>query len=78
MKNAVFWDVALCRYCVNRYWGGTYRLHLQNRRPAAATCSRWFFACGLFYPEAGGDMLLRNVGWHNIYTALHTRRRHSS
>jgi hypothetical protein len=28
MKNTVFWDVALCRYCINRRFGGTYRLHL--------------------------------------------------
>jgi hypothetical protein len=26
MKNAVFWDVAPCRSCVNRRFGGTYRL----------------------------------------------------
>jgi hypothetical protein len=32
MKKAVFWDVAPCRYCVNRRFGGTYRLHLQGRR----------------------------------------------
>jgi hypothetical protein len=31
-KKAVFWDVASCRYCVNRRFGGTYRLHLQARR----------------------------------------------
>jgi hypothetical protein len=30
MKNAVFWDVAPCRSCVNRLFGGTYRLHLQG------------------------------------------------
>jgi hypothetical protein len=30
MKNAVFWDVAPCRSCVNRRFGGTYRLHLQT------------------------------------------------
>jgi hypothetical protein len=30
MKNAVFWDVAPCRCCVNRHFGGTYRLHLQG------------------------------------------------
>jgi hypothetical protein len=30
MKNAVFWDVASCRSCVNRRFGGTYRLHLQD------------------------------------------------
>jgi hypothetical protein len=23
MKNAVFWDVAPCRFCVNRRFGGT-------------------------------------------------------
>jgi hypothetical protein len=30
MKNAVIWDVTLCRFCVNRRFGGTYRLHLQG------------------------------------------------
>jgi hypothetical protein len=32
LKNVVFWDVALCRSCVNRRFGGTYRLHLQGRK----------------------------------------------
>jgi hypothetical protein len=32
LKNAVFWDVALCRYFVNRRLGGTSRLHLQGRK----------------------------------------------
>jgi hypothetical protein len=31
LKNVVFWDVGLCRYCVNRRFGGMYRLHLQGR-----------------------------------------------
>jgi hypothetical protein len=31
-KNAVFWDMAPCRSCVNRLFGGMYRLHLQSRR----------------------------------------------
>jgi hypothetical protein len=31
MKNAVFWDVTPCRSCVNRRFGGTYRL-LQGRK----------------------------------------------
>jgi hypothetical protein len=35
LKNAVFWDVAPCRSCVNRRFGGTYRLQIE------ATCSRW-------------------------------------
>jgi hypothetical protein len=31
MKNAVFWDVAPYRSCVNRRFGRMYRLHLQGR-----------------------------------------------
>jgi hypothetical protein len=32
LKNTIFWDVALCRSCVNRRVGGTYRLHIQGRK----------------------------------------------
>jgi hypothetical protein len=32
VKNAVFWYVAPCRSCVERRFGGTYRLHLQGRK----------------------------------------------
>jgi hypothetical protein len=32
MKDAVFWDVAPCRSCVNERFGRTYRLHLQGRK----------------------------------------------
>jgi hypothetical protein len=32
LKKAVFLDVAPCRYCVNRRFGGTYRLHLEGRK----------------------------------------------
>jgi hypothetical protein len=41
MKNAVLWDVAPCRYCVNRRFRGTYRLHLQGRkiREPGTSCS---------------------------------------
>jgi hypothetical protein len=43
LKNAVFWDVALCRSCVNRRFRGTYRLHVQGRkiREPGASVSRW-------------------------------------
>jgi hypothetical protein len=43
MKNAVFWDVAPCRSCVNRRFGGTYRLHLHGKkiRERGITVSRW-------------------------------------
>jgi hypothetical protein len=42
-KNVVFWDVALCRSCINWCSGGTYRLHLQGRRicEREAIVSRW-------------------------------------
>jgi hypothetical protein len=40
MKNAVFRDVAPCRYCVNRRLGGTYRLHLQGRKNPRAKNQR--------------------------------------
>jgi hypothetical protein len=32
MKSAVFWDMTPCTSCVNRNFGGTYRLHLQGRK----------------------------------------------
>jgi hypothetical protein len=36
MKNAVFWDVALCKPCNSRRFGGTCRFHLQLRRNDAS------------------------------------------
>jgi hypothetical protein len=30
MKNAVFWNVALCGFIMNRRFGGTCRLRLQK------------------------------------------------
>jgi hypothetical protein len=43
MKNAVFWDMAPCRSCVRRSFGGTYRLHLQSRkiRQRETSVSSW-------------------------------------
>jgi hypothetical protein len=32
MNNAVFWDVAPCRSCLNRRIGEMYRLHLLGRK----------------------------------------------
>jgi hypothetical protein len=40
MKNAVFWDVAPCTSCVNRCFGGTYRLHLQGIKSASEEPAR--------------------------------------
>jgi hypothetical protein len=43
MKNAVFWDVAPCRSCVNPRFGGACRFHLQGRkiRERGTSLSRW-------------------------------------
>jgi hypothetical protein len=43
VKNAVSWDVASCKYFVNRRSGGTYRLHLQGRKicERGTSVSRW-------------------------------------
>jgi hypothetical protein len=39
MKNVVLWDVAPCRSCVNRRFGGMYRLRLSLQPPAHAGSS---------------------------------------
>jgi hypothetical protein len=43
MNNVVFWEVALCRFCVDRRFGGTYRLHLQGSkiRERNTSVGRW-------------------------------------
>jgi hypothetical protein len=37
------------------------------------SCLHWFFACGFFYPEVGGDTFLRNIALYKSYTAPHPR-----
>jgi hypothetical protein len=68
-KNAVFWDAVPCKSCVNRRFGGTYRIHLRGkkiqREQMAAVSSHLLTVvpCSrIFLPEDGGDMFLRNVG----------------
>jgi hypothetical protein len=81
MKNAIFWDVEPCRSCVNRRFGGTYRLDHQGRKireqgtsrlvtQSAATCSLWCLVRGFFCTEI--EMI------RSSETAVHTRstRRH--
>jgi hypothetical protein len=43
MKHTVFWHMALCGSCMNRRFGGTYRLHLQGRKihERRTSVSRW-------------------------------------
>jgi hypothetical protein len=58
MKNVVFWDVAPCISCVNRRFGGTYRLHLQDRkiRDRGTSVSRWLQT----EPPIGNYQLYKN------------------
>jgi hypothetical protein len=63
-KNTTFWDITLCNSLkVNRRFGGTYRLHLQDQdtRVKAGAKSNGILL-GLFDPEDTGDIFLRNVG----------------
>jgi hypothetical protein len=43
IKNTVFWHVAPCSFCVNRRFGGMYRLHFQGRkiRERGTSVNRW-------------------------------------
>jgi hypothetical protein len=71
MKSTIFWDITPSSpLSVNRRFGGTYRLHLQNQKnyeqetsfrlPPAYT----LVSCTAYFsdPEDGGDMFPRNVG----------------
>jgi hypothetical protein len=60
-KNAIFWDVALCRYFVNWRFGGMYRL-LQGIRNPRAMNQREEVAVDFLHPEDGGGTFLRNIG----------------
>jgi hypothetical protein len=82
MKSTIFWDM-MRPLKVNRRFGRTYSLHLQGRgigRVRNQCKSGWQAELGLlFYPEDGGDMLVRNVGWLSTdYTALYSKRHKSS
>jgi hypothetical protein len=60
MKSKIFWDITACGPLnVNRRFGGTYLLHVQDKPPACTLVSR----CTYFFdPEDRGDMFHRNVG----------------
>jgi hypothetical protein len=89
MKNAVFWDVAQCSSCVNRRFGGTYRLHLKGRKISerGTNTSRWLkkkMSADYLYPPAhvGSSLAdfstLKFEAIHSSKTSVHTRstRRH--
>jgi hypothetical protein len=83
MNITVFWDVTPCSpLSVNRRFGGTYRLHLQDRKNKLSKHSAFkLVSCWTYFfdPEDGGDIFLRNIGWHwTDYTASYPRRWYSS
>jgi hypothetical protein len=51
-NNAVFWDAASCISCINRRFGGMYRLYLQDRRirDLGTSVSRWLQRSRIFLP----------------------------
>jgi hypothetical protein len=88
MKISIFWDItSTSPFKVNRYFGGTCRLHLQGRRISQVKTpdmfTTWFRAAillGLFFDrEDGGDIFLRNFGRLSTdYTALYPKRQNSA
>jgi hypothetical protein len=63
VKDAVFWDVATCRSCVNRRFGGTCRLHPQVRKihQQGTSFSRWLQT----EPPVENRQLYKNGGREN-------------
>jgi hypothetical protein len=77
-KNAVSWEVAPCRTCVNRRFGRTYHLHLQGRKIRERGTS-----CRLQSPAHAGSSLAdfstrKMEAIRSSETLAHTRytRRH--
>jgi NADH dehydrogenase/NADH:ubiquinone oxidoreductase subunit G len=64
MKNAVFWDVALCRSCVNRRFGGTYLIHLQAIKNPRARNQR---------EQVAADCSMKMKAIRSSETSIHTR-----
>jgi hypothetical protein len=82
MKNSVFWDVASCRSYVNRYFGGTYRLHLQGRKirelwTSVSRCLQYAAAAGSWLADFS---TLKMEAILSSETSVHIRstRRHIS
>jgi hypothetical protein len=80
LKHAVFWYEALCRSCMNRHFGGTYRLHLQGRkiRERGTSVSSWLHAGSLQSPVHAGSSLadfsaLKMEAIRSSETSVHTR-----
>jgi hypothetical protein len=59
MKEAVFWVVTPHIYCINRRFGGTYHLHLQDRkiREGGPSVSRWLQTADSSYVSVLNDFM---------------------
>jgi hypothetical protein len=73
MKVAIFWYRASCSPYVNRRFGDTYHLLLQDRKSAERETSVQQMARQNLDPEDRGNTALRNVGSHTDYTALYLK-----
>jgi hypothetical protein len=69
MKSTIFWHITACSPLkVNQSFGGAYPLHLHGRKSLTRSSVKsglGFHAgilLGLFYPEDGGGIFLRNFG----------------
>jgi hypothetical protein len=67
MKNAVFWDVAPCRSCLNRRSGGTYRLHLQGKKIRKRGTSVGWCVCMAIYCSNSVLTVFRLLGYRRQY-----------
>jgi hypothetical protein len=64
LKNVVFWDVTPCGSCENRRFGGTYRLHQDNKNRRAKNVSSNYqptHAAKTYYTQYIFLLFLRSV-----------------
>jgi hypothetical protein len=77
MKSSVFRDIILYSPLkAHRRFGGTYRIHLQIEAEQDTSVKAGILL-GVFDPEDGDDMLLRNVELSLNYKALEPLRPYS-
>jgi hypothetical protein len=79
MKSSVIYDITPCSVVkVNWRFGGTYRLHLLDRRKSHAAYFMLIY-CSVSTLKIGDDTFFQNVSWLSPdCTALYPRRYNSS
>jgi hypothetical protein len=74
MKNSVFWDVRPSGFCMNRRFGGTYRLqHQGDNNPGPVNVGKEIFADSC-HPDDRGITFLRNIGSYKGHSALTSQK----